>query len=223
MRIRKHAKPYQVVLCTVSASADPSDPSHVPTGPQTRVCLLNRSRWDVAGLSPQSPTKYEQVNQEDKEDILIRCSSGRGPNASHESQSDEIEKLHIEEEEKEKGRPKLVTTKANNEKTKKKIRVCKHDNTTLTRRAGKACNAGPEFYYYSGFGPRCGRRRRGGVGGGEVCLDVVDSVVGDGELVGSGGGGGEGGSSSAYGGEEKNVVKKRGRKRLKSRSLKSLL
>ncbi|KAK1283493.1 hypothetical protein QJS10_CPB21g00389 [Acorus calamus] len=221
--------PYQVVLCTVSASADPSDPSHVPTGPQTRVCLLNRSRWDVAGLSPQSPTKYEQVNQEDKEDILIRCSSGGGPNASHESQSDEIEKLHIEEEEK--GRPKLVTTKANNDmkktkrKTKKKIRVCKHDNTTLTRRAGKVRNAGPEFYYYSGFGPRWGRRKRGGVGGGEVCLDVVDSVVGDDELVGSGGGGGGDGvsSSSAYGGEEKNVVKKRGRKRLKSRSLKSLL
>ncbi|XP_057798157.1 uncharacterized protein LOC131014262 [Salvia miltiorrhiza] len=184
MRIRKHAKISPLLYATSSLKAGALL--------QTHVCLLNQSPWDVITFSPPPsplPPPF-QVNG-----IDVRAGNGSSEHC-----------VSVSEREPSRGR--LAEHHLSMVKTYSNVGARK----PLKAKKAPATSNPYEFYYYSGFGPRWGKRR------GNKNSSIIKNVEMQAAAI----------DFTEYEDDEEEARdnvngKKRVRKPIKARSLKSLL
>ncbi|RWR91674.1 hypothetical protein CKAN_02084000 [Cinnamomum micranthum f. kanehirae] len=224
MRIRKNAK-----LSSFPPSSS-STPLRTCPALQTYVCQLNRSPWDVMSFSPppqdsSNPSQHQQHHHQ-----------GNGISfaaASDSEDSSEGEEEKIEDDSREERKCKKEAKQGHSveeipaHQRETPSRESYSTAVTSRRNRGRAAPASDYYYYYSGFGPLWGKTRRGrrkerdGSVGGHLKWAPQSSTASTPTPPPPS----SSSSSSDHVNEEEDdgVYRKRARKPMKSRSLKSLL
>ncbi|XP_047323878.1 uncharacterized protein LOC124927503 [Impatiens glandulifera] len=228
MRIRKLAKLHGFTFCnnnnavskTDSISPPASSPSPVPFL-QSHICHLNQSPWDVATFSPpESPSSPFQVDGDESNTVdstgAIESVSVSSMN-NIEINNDYNRDLQLQPEPEPPG-------KGNRRHETAAMNPAAAESSTAGRRTKNSY----DFYYYSGFGPRWGKRRGlRNENGKSIGIMEAAAVVEDDVIAAAG-------EQLDYveldeddddynGVKMKMKKKKRGRKPIKARSLKSLM
>ncbi|GMP61393.1 hypothetical protein CsSME_00023882 [Camellia sinensis var. sinensis] len=167
MRIRKHAK-----LAGLTYAASAADLS--PPALQSHICHLNQSPWDAISFPPDSASSPFQVDGEDS--FTVNASLGDSPGAVESVTSmktsvvdgqnaiNNVDKIEDANERKDKlgfGKNGVILCCKSHEKDWK---CKKSENVAIRRRPrpkkpARSSSNPYEFYYYSGFGPRWGKKR----------------------------------------------------------------
>ncbi|XXG84959.1 hypothetical protein AAC387_Pa11g0154 [Persea americana] len=225
MRIRKNAK-----LSSFPPSSSSSTPLRTCPALQTYVCQLNRSPWDVMSFSPPPPQDSSNPSQHQQHHHQGNGISSAATSASEDSSEGEEKKMEDDSREERickkeaKQGHSMEEIPANQRETPSR----ESESTAGTRRRnrGRPAPASDYYYYYSGFGPLWGKTRRGrrkerdGSDGGHLKWAPQSSTASTPTPSSS-----SSSSSSDHVNEEEDdgVYRKRARKPMKSRSLKSLL
>ncbi|XXG84960.1 hypothetical protein AAC387_Pa11g0155 [Persea americana] len=195
---------------------------------QTHVCKLNRSPWDVMSFSPPSPQDSSNPSQHQQLHHQGNGISSAASTVSEDSSEggEEKKKIEVDSRTESQCRKEAKRGHSMSELPAKQMDSPRreYDSTAGTHRRsrGRAASSSDYYYYYSGFGPLWGKTRGGrreerdGSDGGHLEWAPQSSTASTPSPLSS---------SSDHDNDEEDdgVYRKRSRKPMKSRSLKSIL